>query len=158
MSKSSIIKIIITVISFATIIGAAIVTFNLANNLPVTLDQQYYDDAKIIDINSEEYEKLIADKKSFVIMVDNAGCTTTEKMREIMKNLPQKFTYYRILWPDAKETNLKDYIKYFPSVVVIESGNIKYYLRADLDSDAKYYNDADALESWLNSKVNFKNA
>ncbi len=153
MKKSTVLKILVITIVAATIFAAGALTIFWANNLPVTLDQQYYDNVEIIDINKDEYNELIADKKSFLIMIDNAGCTTTEKMREMMKNLPQQVTYYRILWPEAKETNLKDYVKYFPSLAVIEKGTVKYYLRADSDDDAKYYNNAADLKSWLDSKI-----
>ena len=125
------------------------------NNLPVTLDLQYYGDTEVIDIGKTDYETMLKDKKSFVVMVDNAGCTTTAKMRDMMKDLPEKFTYYRILWPEAKDTDLASYVKYFPSIVVVEKGKVKYYLRADSDEDVKYYNDSAALESWLKSKINF---
>lgn len=153
MKKSTILKILVITIVAAIIFAAGALTIFWANNLPVTLDQQYYDNVEIIDINKDEYNELIADKKSFLIMIDNAGCTTTEKMREMMKSLPQQVTYYRILWPEAKETNLKDYVKYFPSLAVVEKGTVKYYLRADSDDDAKYYNNAADLKSWLDSKI-----
>ncbi len=153
MKKSTILKILVITIVVAIIFAAGALTIFWANNLPVTLDQQYYDHVEIIDINKDEYNELIADKKSFLIMIDNAGCTTTEKMREMMRGLPQQVTYYRIFWPEAKETNLKDYVKYFPSLAVVEKGTVKYYLRADSDDDAKYYNNAADLKSWLDSKI-----
>ena len=155
MKKSTKAKVITTVITVVLILAAGALAIFWANNLPVNLDKQYYDNAEIININKDDYEKLIADKSSFLVMVDNAGCTTTERMREIMENLPQKFTYYRILWPEAKETNLESYVKYFPSLVVIEKGKVKYYLRADSADDAKYYNNAEDLKTWLDSKINF---
>ena len=90
-------------------------------------------------------------------MVDNSGCTTTARMREMLKQLPEnrRFSYYRIMWPDAVETNLHDYITYFPSLAIIKNGEIKYYLRADSDEDAIYYNDAAALQSWLEKRINY---
>ena len=110
------------------------------------------------DITSAEYDELIKDKKSFVIMVDNTGCRTTSHMREMLNSLPedQRFSYYRIMWEDAMKTNLYDHIKYYPSLAIIKNGEIKYYLQADKDEDAEYYNDQSALSRWLKERINFK--
>lgn len=122
-----------------------------------TLDSGYYGESEVTDIDKSEYEKLIKEQKSFVLMIDHEGCTTTAKMREMLKNLSnnEQFKYYRILWPDAKDTNLHDYIKYSPSIAIIDKGKVKACLRADSDEDAKYYNNQADLESWLNSNINF---
>lgn len=147
------------IISFFVLISAitiAIVFIFSQKQHPVELDQEYYsDEVEAVDIDKSEYEKLIADRKSFVLMVDNPGCTTTEKMRRMLENLELNFKYYRIMWQDARETNLKDYIKYFPSIVIIEKGRVISYLRADSDEDTKYYNNGPDLKDWLEARVKF---
>ncbi|MBQ6393965.1 hypothetical protein IJH74_01845 [Candidatus Saccharibacteria bacterium] len=147
------------IISFFVLISAitiAIVFIFSQKQHPVELDQEYYsDEVEAVDIDKSEYEKLITDRKSFVLMVDNPGCTTTEKMRRMLENLELNFKYYRIMWQDARETNLKDYIKYFPSIVIIKKGRVVSYLRADSDEDTKYYNNGPDLKDWLEAHVKF---
>ena len=55
----------------------------------VVIDGEYNceeDCDNFIDINAEEYEKLINEKKSFVLLVDQNGCTTADRVRDFMKN------------------------------------------------------------------------
>lgn len=87
-------------------------------------------------------------------MVDNPGCTTTEKMRSMIEKFAAqlKLKYYRIMWPEAKETSLKESVKYYPSIAIIKDGKVKAALKADSDDDAKYYNNAADLEQWLKSQ------
>jgi len=158
--KSSHWKIIGLFVVVAIIITAAatILAVNLSNTAdPLVTLNAPTNGSRIVDITKDDYNNLINDKKSFVIMVDNPGCTTTARMREMLENLPEdeRFSYYRIMWQDAMETGLYEYIKYFPSLAIVQEGQIKYYLQADSDDDATYYNDQSALESWLKSRINF---
>jgi len=106
------------------------------------------------DISGTEYEKMIAKKESFILMIDNPGCTTTEKMRTMIEKFAAqlKLQYYRIMWPEAKETSLRESVKYYPSIAIIKNGEVKAALKADSDDDAKYYNNATDLEQWLKSQ------
>lgn len=149
--------IIALVIFSIAIIGITLFAFFFLRQTPVTLNAEYYNSDAVVDINKEQYDELIKSEKSFVVMVDNPGCTTTARMREFMSELPtdRQFSYYRIMWQDAKETSLHDYIKYFPSIAIIDHGRVAYYLRADEDADSDYYNNADALQTWLEARIKF---
>ena len=147
----------IIIAAILVLTAALIAAFRVyLNHRPVKLDEEYYTEtSEILELNKEEYENLLSEKKSFVLMVDNSGCMTTAKMREMLENISEKFTYYRIYWPEARNTNIKNYINYFPSVMVVENGAVKFYLRADKDEDAIYYNDETELKNWLKSKIQF---
>lgn len=139
------------------IAGIAAFAYFFLRQTPITLSPEYYNSDAVIEINADQYAELIKSEKSFVIMVDNPGCTTTARMREFMTELPanMQFSYYKIMWQDAKETSLHDYIKYFPSLAVIDHGRVAYYLQADSDADSDYYNSATALQTWLEARVKF---
>lgn len=124
---------------------------------PVTLEQEYYQSSEMLSLNKAEYEELLAQKKSFVVLVDNPGCTTTQRMREMMANFPDEldFSYYQFMWPEVEKSSLHEYVKYYPSVVIIDDGRVAYYLRADADEDARYYNSAEDLKNWLKQRIDF---
>lgn len=124
---------------------------------PVVLDAEFYGESEAMDIDGAGYEKAIAEKKSFVVLVDNENCVTARNMRKMMGGFPEElqFRYYRIMWPEALRVSLHDYVKYFPSVAVVRNGEMVAWLRADADEDAAYYNDAEALEGWLRRWIVF---
>lgn len=150
------------IIVFVVIVAALIFTFLIVNSSPsniqrIDLGAENYGNSSIIDLDKDSYEQMIAEKKSFVLMIDNPGCVTTANMRGMFSDFSDnlKFTYYRIMWPDTKDTNLRNYVKYFPSLVIINNGNIVVALQADSDEDAKYYNNSSDLADWLKKYIIF---
>ncbi len=153
-------KIVIIVIVACAVValGSVLVIRVLhANPAPITLESDFYAKQEVIDINQTEYEQLLAEQKSFVLMVDNPGCITTAKMREMIASFSEdmRFTYYRIMWPEARESSLHNYVKYFPSIVIVDKGKVVAYLQADSSEDAKYYNNATDLQDWLKKHIVF---
>ena len=121
------------------------------------LEEELYGKSEAIDISKDEYEKLIEEKKSFVVMVDKPDCYTTADMRKRMSEFPDdmQFRYYRIMWTQAKESSLHEYVKYVPSVAIIHNGSVVDFLNADSDEDTAKYNDAQALQDWLKEYILF---
>lgn len=126
---------------------------------PITpIELESYGTSEVIDLSAESYNQMISEKKSFVLMIDNPGCMTTAKMREMMAEFADnyQFKYYRIYWPDTHDTNIRKYVNYFPSIMIIDKGEVKASLKADSDADAKYYNNASDLQDWLKKYVKFQ--
>ncbi|MBR3329481.1 hypothetical protein IKG29_03075 [Candidatus Saccharibacteria bacterium] len=118
----------------------------------VTLSEEYYGDfEKFDDITAEEYEELVGDKKSFILLVDQGGCTTADRLREFVKDwaTDNGIRVQRVMFSDMKETSLHDYIIYYPSVAIISDGQVVGYLRADSNEDAEAYNDYDIFQEWI---------
>ena len=149
---------IIISIIIVVIIAIIIIAISLFNNHPVKLPDSDYGVSEFVEITSSDYEKMIAEKQTFVLMIDNVGCSTAERLRHMLANFSDslKFKYYKIMWPDAKTTNLAEHIKYFPSIVIIENGELKSYLDPESDDDTKYYHNAPDLQKWLESYIIFK--
>ncbi|MCR5572502.1 MAG: hypothetical protein K6F57_01870 [Candidatus Saccharibacteria bacterium] len=122
------------------------------------IESDLYGTSEAIDIKKEDYEKLIEDKKSFVIMVDKPDCYTTADMRQRMNDFPDnmQFKYYRIMWSQAKESSLHEKVKFVPSVAIVHNGEVVDYLDADSDEDTPKYNEARALQDWIKSYVIFE--
>lgn len=121
----------------------------------VALDAEYLCeddcDGEYLELSKENYEKLIADKKSFIIFLDQRGCETADTLRSFVMDFARSkgIKVYKMMFEDEKETSLHDAIKYYPSVVMISKGKVVGYLRADSDEDAPAYNNYEDFEKWI---------
>lgn len=118
----------------------------------VKLDAEYYaEGAEFMELSAGEYEGLIEAKKSFVVFVDQDGCTTADRLREYVTRYMTEtgILAYRMMFAELKETSLHENVKYYPSVVVVDKGVVRGYLRADSDDDAGAYNDYDTFKEWM---------
>ena len=153
-------KIIISVTCLAIAACAATTALAILNsdNQQFRLDDEYYAASESIDIDKEAYEKLVSEKKSFVVLIDKPGCTTTAKMRENMANFPSdtQFKYYRMMWNEVRQSSLHEKVKFTPSVAIIKSGEVYKWLQADKDEDTEYFNSGDALRDWIREYVIFE--
>ena len=136
-----------------------VITFSQGKpDMPFRLSDEYYGTSEMLTgLTAEGYEKLLSEKRSFVVMVDKPGCITTPPMRERMANFPDnmQFRYYQFMWPEAKESSLHNYVTFVPSVAIIREGEVVAWLRADSDEDTEYFNSAEALQSWVAKYVAF---
>ena len=121
----------------------------------ITLDAEYICseecDGEYMELTKDGYEELIEGKKSFIVFVDQDGCTTADTLRKYMRDWAKDAgaKAYRMMFEEVKESSLHEYIKYYPSVVLVDKGKVRVYLRADSDEDAKMYNDYTELENWI---------
>lgn len=108
-------------------------------------------DGEYMEIDIDEYESLVADGKSFVVMIDQGGCTTADRLREFVQDfaVSKGFRVYKMMFGDMKRSSLYEFVKYYPSVAVISKGKVIGYLRADADEDSGAYNDYGAFSGWL---------
>ena len=140
---------IVVVLGSILFVGAASGWFD---NHKVKLDAEYYaDGAEFMELTAGEYEALIEAKKSFVVMVDQSGCTTADRLREYVTRYMTEtgILVYKMMFEQVKESSLHDQVKYYPSVVVVDKGVVRAYLRADSDEDAEVYNNYNAFREWM---------
>lgn len=140
---------IVVVLGSILFVGAASGWFD---NHKVKLDAEYYaDGAEFMELTTGEYEGLIEAKKSFVVMVDQSGCTTADRLREYVTRYMTEtgILAYRMMFEEVKESSLYTQVKYYPSVVVVSRGRVMAYLRADSDEDAEEYNNYDEFKDWM---------
>lgn len=118
----------------------------------VVLDAEYYNtQSGFTDLTAQEYEELVGAKKTFVVFVDQGGCTTADRLREYVGRYMEEagISVYRMMFAEVKESSLHEFVKYYPSVVIVSRGQVVAYLRADSDDDAKVYNNYEDLEGWM---------
>ena len=108
-------------------------------------------DGEYMELGTDEYEKLINDQKSFVVMVDQGGCTTADRLKGYTKDFAASkgFKVYKMMFEDMKKTSMHDFVKYYPSVVVVSRGKVIGFLRADADEDSDMYNNYEDFSNWL---------
>lgn len=157
MKKRSII-VIVSLASAALVAGAITLAVVLINNdTTFRLDEEFYAQSEAIDIDKDKYEQLIAEKKSFIVMVDKPNCHTTKDMSSFLTSLPSnfQFKYYRLMWSEVRKSSLHGYIKFAPSLAIVKKGEVLAWLDADSEDDAEMFNNADALEKWIRKYVEF---
>ena len=121
----------------------------------VALDAEYVCggncDGEYIELDAAGYQELVEARKSFVVFVDQGGCTTADKLRGFVADYARErgIKVYRMMFEQVKESSLHEYVKYYPSVAMVSKGHVVGYLRADSDEDASAYNDYTAFQGWM---------
>ncbi len=151
-----IIKIIILII---LLIALVILVVNLSNkDKKFYLEDKYYKEAKINEIDENKLGSLINDKESFVVFVYQPMCITSSSFNELLNEFTNKYnlTIYMIPFSSIKDTNLEKHVKYYPSFVIFNNGKVVDYLKADSDDDTKCYENLPDFEDWFFSYVLLK--
>ena len=108
-------------------------------------------DGEYMELSSSEYDNLIDERKSFVVLVDQDGCTTADRLEGFVRDFAttRGLKVFKMMYSDMRNTSLYDFVKYYPSVAVISNGKVIGYLRADEDEDAPAYNNYDDFLTWV---------
>ena len=125
------------------------------NNKPFRLEEKYYENMSIIDIKHDRYEELVDKKENFILYLTLEGCTSCAAFSPkavdfVVKN---KITVYRIEYKEFSQTDLKDEVKYAPSMMIFKKGKLKAYLDAQSGEDLQYYKDSSALQTWFEKYI-----
>ena len=124
----------------------------------VKIDAEFYCEEgceEFTDLSVGDYEELIAKKKSFIVFVDQGGCTAADRLRGYVVDWAREngVKVMRIMFEGMRETSLHDYVKYYPSVALVSKGKVMRWLKADSDEDAEEYNDYTVFREWLESGI-----
>ena len=118
----------------------------------MVLDAEYYSgESEIMELSASKYDELVGKKKSFVVFVNQTGCTTADKLRGFVTEWAKEVgvKVYEMMFSEVKECSLHDNVKHYPSVVVVSKGKPVGYLRTDSDEDADAYNEYEAFKVWI---------
>ena len=144
-----IVTLVAVILGGVLFVGAASGWFD---NAKVVLDPEYYsEETDFMELDANGYEDLVKARKTFVVFVDQEGCTTADRLREFISNYAKEtgIKVYRMMFSEVKNSSLHDQVKYYPSMAIINKGKVAGYLRADADEDAAAYNDYDAFKEWI---------
>ncbi|MBQ1298552.1 hypothetical protein IIY24_01810 [Candidatus Saccharibacteria bacterium] len=145
----------LVVILFVSVIMAGAMSGWFDGPRPKLSSKYYGDTAEFIEMMGPDYDELIASGETALIFIDQNGCTTADRVREFSMNLMNEkgINVYKMMFTDVKNSTLHDYVKYYPSFVVVSEGEVKTFLRADHDEDADMYNEYEAFLRWVERNV-----
>ena len=128
---------------------------------PFYLNDQYYNEGKLIELTSiDEFKTLENNKESFGIYVFLPGCMTCASFKPILEEYIEmnKITLYSIPYTKLKNSNntLKSNINYAPSVALFNEGEIVTYLDALDNEHINYYESVEGFSSWFETYVYLK--
>lgn len=155
MTKQNKIKLII--LPVLLVIAILVAIYKLPNQ-KFYLEDSYYKTSEFITINNNELEKLIKDKKSFVLFVYQPACVTSANFEKTLNEFLKEETLqiYKISFSDMKNTDLSKYIKYYPSFAIFSKGQMRDYLDASSDEDLPKYENKEQFKKWLTKYVILK--
>ncbi len=144
------------IILISSIFLLVIITIVLLNiNKPFYLSDEYYNNASLKDINSEELKELETNKKSFIVLVYDPLCGTSTDFSKTVKDFSNtnKIVIYNMLFADIKNTSIANYVKYCPSAVIYHHGKIVAYLDSSSNSDTIYYESIEGFNKWIKKYI-----
>ncbi len=125
------------------------------NNKKFFLENKYYGNSEITEINAKELVKLENKKESFVVFIHQPFCATSYDLNNYIKEFTNtyKISFYKLPFSEIKNTNIDKYVKYCPSVVIFHKGQIVAFLNADSTKDTKYYESTNNFKKWFTNYV-----
>ncbi len=121
------------------------------------LEDKYYNNPSFEEIDSKQLNELEDNKESFLVMVYTTGCFSCMDFEKVLTEFTKEYNLqiFRINIKDIDNTNISGKIKYTPSLVIYNEGEVYKYLDAESDKDTKYYKDTTNLKEWLDKYILF---
>ncbi len=122
------------------------------------LEEKYYNNSSLNDIDITLFDTLIENKESFVVFIYQPMCSTSNNFNNIINEFIEKYqiSFYKLSFSDLKQTELKKCVKYYPSLVIFKNGKMVDYLDASDEADSNYYKNVDDLKKWFTKYVIIK--
>lgn len=123
------------------------------------LDDEYYGESFLKKINSQELIELEENKGSFAILVHIPGaCNSDVPFAPLVEDFSSNnnITLYEINFKDIEGTQISDYVKYSPSLVIYDKGKLIAYMDANSNSHIQYYKSIDGIKTFFSKYVYFK--
>ncbi|MBR4830140.1 MAG: hypothetical protein IKZ96_00015 [Bacilli bacterium] len=151
--NKKLIAIMITLVVLILIGVTIILTYNSKEKF--YLENSYYNKGGLKDITTKEIDKLIKDKKSFVLFTYNDFCSFSVPCDSVFEEASNKLniTILQIPYRDFKKTVLNKKIKYGPSVIIVKNGKVVKFLDAEKDDDKILYQDVKKFNAWLSKYI-----
>lgn len=115
------------------------------------LSEEYYKDGGIREIDAVEFAKLVAEKKSFLVVARMTVCPAEFPVSSVAKQLAKEddLVILELTEAEFKKTTLAEKVKYLPSVAIYRDGGLVDFLDAEADEDLVYYQSVEGLSEWL---------
>ncbi len=119
------------------------------------LDDEYYRAGELRDIAAADFNQLVADKKSFIVMAHMLICPAEAPLHTTTQTLTStdNLVIYGMTEEEFKQTSLSETIKYLPTAAIYRDGELVAWLDAESDADLPAYKSADGLRDWLSRYI-----
>lgn len=126
------------------------------NSSKFSIEKEYYNESKFVNVESSDVENLKEEKKSFIVFTYNNYCLLETPCDEIFKEVMDKYniSFLYLSYEEMKNTFIYDKVKIAPSVILIKEGNIVAYLNAESNEDLPKYQNTEEFDKWLTSYIN----
>lgn len=120
-----------------------------------SLDSKYYNNKDIVVINDIDFNNLINNKESFIVFIYDSTCITCREFNNVLQEFVDKegISIYKLSYKDMKNTNLKNDIKYYPSLAIFNRGKLVSFLDAQSDDDTMYYKSYENVKIWISKYI-----
>ena len=121
-----------------------------------SLEEKYYDEANLVEIDDSKFNELLENKESFAIFIYEPSCITSSEFSKVIEEFSEKYNLYlySISFQDMKNTVLSEKVKFCPSFAIYKKGKLVDYLDASSDEDTDVYKSVDNLSEWFFGYVN----
>ncbi len=118
-------------------------------------DDEYYKSNELINADSNKINELVKNEKSFGVILYTPGCTSCIKFESLMETFRQEknMSFYNLSAEEMQKTIINDYVKYTPSLILFNKGEVVSYLDAASDEDLKYYESIENFTEWISKYV-----
>lgn len=156
--KKKVIISLATLFILAAIITIIIILTTTKNEKPFYLESNYYGVNSITEIEVDELNGLIDNKESFAVFVYQPMCVTSSDFESVLKNFleEEKISIYKIAFSKIKDTKIGESIKYYPSFIIYNKGEMVDFLEANKDEDVDYYTSKKGFEGWFTKYVKLR--
>ena len=140
-------KLLVLVILVLMIVGCG--------NKKFYLEDEYYEKGVITDITLDEIKKLREEEKSFMVFVYLPGCTSCAAFRTVLDSYIEthNLEFYSIAIGDIADTDIREVVKFAPSLVLFNKGKIEDALDANSDEDKPALTSEEGLTKWLEQHI-----
>ncbi len=133
------------------IIIAIFLLVGCTNNKKFYLTEKYYNNGDFINVTSNE----IPYNESYILYTYNNFCVLPVHCETIFKKVMEnnKIDMLSIPFDDFKKTSLYKEVKYAPSIIIVNNGDIVSYFDANSDNDLEKYQNIAKFEEGLKEYV-----
>ncbi|MDD2203413.1 MAG: hypothetical protein PHT75_02535 [Bacilli bacterium] len=151
-------KILLTLSILLLAVIAFLLIMHLQKEQSFYLDDEYYGNSSLIELDSEKLEALERDKKTFIVFVYQPLCAASYDLDNYITEFTNtyKMSFYKMLFSSIKDTSIAEHVKYCPSVVIYHKGKVIAYLDANSDKNATHYESVENLKKWLTKYILLK--
>ena len=152
LSVKAILLTLALVVVVALIVVLAVV---LNRSQTFRLNDEYYGTAQITEISADELNQLVAERRSFVVLVYQNMCSVSANFEAMMQGFvgAENLSIYKIRFSVLEDTALGEGVKFYPSLAIYHDGELVDFLEANADEDTERYKDQAALGQWLTTYV-----